>query len=102
ISGAGLVRLGVAGSLSLTSSATASAARIYAAAVDPRKARWEFCRLIQPQRAAQLTVAGAVRERRPAITPMAMARTSAVERLIAPLILSRETFQRPRRRENSF
>jgi hypothetical protein len=44
------------------------------AAVDPMKARGEPCRSSHPKCAAQLTAAGAVRERRPATKPMPAAK----------------------------
>jgi hypothetical protein len=48
---------------------------MYGAAAYPRKASHVFSSLSHPRRAAQLTAAGAVRERSPAITPIKNAST---------------------------
>src|SRR5688500_14622143 len=69
----GLVRLGVRGSLSATYSATAASERIATATLDPMNARGDPCRSSQPRQAAQLTAAGAVRERKPATIPLPIA-----------------------------
>jgi hypothetical protein len=70
----GRVRLGVRGSLSATSSATAKNERMTTTTVDPIKEKGEPWSSSQPSQAAQLTAAGAVRERNPATSPMPMAR----------------------------
>ena len=74
----GAFRLGVVGSLSATSSASARAVRIHGVRADPRKARPVDVRLSQPARAAQLTAAGAVMPRSPAMTPIRTDRRSVV------------------------
>src|SRR4029077_15061794 len=67
--GTGLVRFGVFGSLSATSSASARADRIMVAALEPKEDSHEPLRSSHPRCAAQLTSAGAVSERNPAMTP---------------------------------
>src|SRR5579864_5325555 len=67
--GTGSVRFGVFGSLSATSSASARDDRIMIAALEPRKDSHEPLRSSHPRWAAQLTSAGAVSERNPAMTP---------------------------------
>src|SRR4029077_1605981 len=64
-----LVRFGVFGSLSATSSASAKDDRIMIAAREPKKDSLEPLRAKHPRCAAQLTRAGAVSERKPAMTP---------------------------------
>src|SRR5579872_6265803 len=66
----GLVRLGVEGSLSATSSTSASTVNTAAAAVDPMKARLVLERFSQFRCAAHATAAGAVKERKPEATPI--------------------------------
>ena len=68
--GAGLVRFGVFGSLSATTSASARDDRIMIAVHEPKKDIHEPLRSSHPRCAAQLTNAGAVSERNPAMTPM--------------------------------
>src|SRR5207245_10535635 len=65
-----LVRFGVFGSLSATSSASARDDRIMIAALEPRKDNHEPLRSSHPRCAAQLTNAGAVSERNPAMIPI--------------------------------
>jgi len=65
-----LVRFGVFGSLSDTSSPSARSDRIMIAPFDPAKDSHEPLRSSQPRCAAQLTSAGAVSDRNPAMTPM--------------------------------
>src|SRR5262252_4392659 len=65
-----LVRFGVFGSLSDTSSPSARSDRIMIAPCDPAKDSHEPLRSSQPRCAAQLTSAGAVSDRNPAMTPM--------------------------------
>src|SRR5271167_2356267 len=81
--GTGVVRLGVAGSLSFTSSAIARSVMITTVTVDPRNARCESWRFIQPRCAAQQATAGAVIARKPAITPIAKARHIISEEVMA-------------------
>ena len=64
------VRLGIWGSLSATSSASARSDRIMVAVLEPRKDSHEPLRSSHPRCAAQLTSAGAVSERNPAMIPM--------------------------------
>src|SRR5262249_8282355 len=69
----GALRLGVVGSLSTISSAIAQRLRTYGVAANPRKASGVVSSRSQPRRAAQLTTAGAVIERSPAMTPISSA-----------------------------
>src|SRR5260370_3915450 len=62
--------LGVFGSLSAINSPIASTLKMYGVAAQPRNASQVFARCSQQRRAAQLTTAGAVSERSPAITPI--------------------------------
>src|SRR5579864_5082041 len=64
------VRFGVFGSLSATSSQSARNDRIMIAARKPKKDSQEPLRSSHPRCAAQLTTAGAVSERNPAMIPM--------------------------------
>jgi len=65
-----LVRFGVFGSLSATSSPSARRDRTMVAALEPRKDSLEPLRSSHPRCAAQLTSAGAVSERNPTMIPM--------------------------------
>src|SRR6476620_642976 len=68
--GPGALRLGVVGNWSVTSSASASSVRIHGVNAYPRNARLVEATLIQPVLAAQLTAAGAVIVRSPAMRPI--------------------------------
>lgn len=68
--GPGSIRFDILGSLSATSSPSARSDRTMVAALDPAKDSHEPLRSSHPRRAAQLTSAGAVSDRNPAMTPI--------------------------------
>ena len=70
VRGTAVVRLGVLGNMSPTYSTIASKENIATAAVDPMNAKGDPCRFSHPRWAAQLTAAGAVKDRKPATIPM--------------------------------
>src|SRR6266480_2010816 len=74
-----LVRFGVEGSLSTTSSPSASKVKTVTATPDPIKANGEALRLSQCRFAAQATTAGAVIVRNPELTPLRNPRSSTYD-----------------------
>src|SRR5437762_8394554 len=74
----GALRLGAEGSWSMTSSTNASTVNIPTAQTEPMKASGVPASRSQPRWAAQLTAAGAVKVRRPAMTPIRRANSSKI------------------------
>src|ERR1035438_7157189 len=83
INGPGLVRAAIQDCLSSTSSTRASAEETQTAVVVPRNASLDPPRCSHPRCAAKQTAAGAVKDRIPAIIPMANASPSTAVKLMA-------------------